>query len=437
MKCRILILSLASCCFLGCNGQKTSDNGHSGIMAEVYRVCPKADVVNIEQKMESIEVEFVCNDKPISMIFDKKGMLLYTESAFNASSDFLQKIDKKINKTHAGWLLDEISLIETADTSFVKLEVIKNGVEESLFFTMDGKFYKVKNVQNNEPWSLKTLENNLYYKTLPYNFIQPDRQFDVPEILKEISGISLVNDSLLFCVQDELGAVFQIDLNNETMSTVARFTDIGDFEDIQVVGNMVTILRSDGVLFTFDYDYFSGKASEARIQVPCMNIEGLWYDRQSKQYLVSCKEPSVSVRAATKKEHKEIVKQNAEKERFVYSFSLNSANKPKEHLAIAIAEIRSFIKEHYQIDSVQNITFNPSALAIHPKTKDMYVLSATDRLIAVYSGKALINVMLLPPELFYKPEGVEFLSNGDMVICSEGMKKGYVQGQITILKMKD
>ncbi|MCQ2607281.1 MAG: hypothetical protein MJ197_01145 [Bacteroidales bacterium] len=437
MKYHSIILVLISVCFFNCNAQKTTEQDNDNFLSEVHRVCPKAEVISVEQKMESIEVDFTCDGKPMSMVFDKQGTLLYKESPYNASNQFKQKIDKKIQKTHAGWLLDEMSLIETKDTSFVKLEMIKNGVEESLFFTLDGKFYKVNKAQNNETWSAQTLEDNSYYQTLPYNFSKPSKQFDLSEVLKEISGITLVNDSVAFCVQDELGAVFQINLNNEIISTVARFTDIGDFEDIQVVGNMVTILRSDGVLFTFDYNNFSGKTSEIRIQVPCMNIEGLWFDQMSKQYLISCKEPSVSVRSATKKEHKQRIQENAEKERFVYSFSLNSANKPKEHLAIAIAEIRSFIKEHYQIDSVQNITFNPSALAIHPKTKDMYVLSATDRLIAVYSGKTLINVMLLPPELFYKPEGVEFLSNGDMVICSEGMKKGYVQGQITILKMKD
>ena len=100
---------------------------------------------------------------------------------------------------------------------------MKNGVEETLFFTQTGKFYKFKNFATTESWSKEMLKNCDYYASLSYDLLKPKKVFDLPELLKEISGISLVDDSIAFCVQDELGAVFQINLDDESVSQVARF----------------------------------------------------------------------------------------------------------------------------------------------------------------------------------------------------------------------
>lgn len=434
-KIKVLIFTV-SIVLMGCANKQTTSQENNLMMAEVYKICPKADIINVENKIESKEIEFLCDGQPISLVFDKEGNLLYKETPYSASTDFLRKAERKIQKNHAGWILDEISLIETSDTSFVKIEVIKHGIEENLFFTLEGKYYKFKNHTSTETWSIKSLEKSTYFASLPYNFLKPKKVFDTPEILKEISGLSVVGDSVIFCIQDELGAVFQIDLRDESLSTVGRFTDVGDFEDIQVVGNDVYILRSDGSLFSFNHDKFSGKTNQIILNVPCMNLEGLFYDNQTSKFLVSCKEPSLGLRSSSKKQHRQEVLANADKERMIYAFDIQHIDKPENYLAIKIEDIRSFVSSHYKDIAVETITFNPSAVAIHPITKETYVLSANERIIAVYSRNTLTNVMLLPPEEFFKPEGLDFLSNGDMVLCNEGMKKGYVQGQVAIFEMK-
>lgn len=431
-----IILFAVTVLFLGCSGKKTTSQETSLMMAEVYRICPKADVINVENKFESKEIEFLCDDQPISLVFDSQGNVLYKESPYKPDAMFLNKLNKKIQKNHAGWILDEISLIETADTSFVKVEVLKHGIEENLFFTLDGKFYKIKNYIATETWSQRTLETSAYYASLPYDMLHPKKQFDVPEVLKEISGLSVVGDSVIFCVQDELGAVFQVDLRDESLSTVGRFTDVGDFEDVQVVGNMVYVLRSDGSLFSFNYEKFSGHCSQVMLIVPCMNLEGLFYDAKAHQFLVSCKEPSLGLRTTDKKQHKREVMANAEKERMVYSIDIQHNNTVKPILSIKIDDIRSFVKKHYENVSTETMAFNPSALAIHPITNELYVLSASERMIVVYDGTVVKQVILLSPDDFYKPEGLDFLSNGDMVICNEVMKKGYLQGTVAVFEMK-
>ncbi|HON53012.1 MAG TPA: hypothetical protein PLS12_07370, partial [Bacteroidales bacterium] len=106
------------------------------------------------------------------------------------------------------------------------------------------------------------------------------------------------------------------------------------------------------------------------------------------------------------------------------------------YVTIKFDEIRAFIAKTYSYIQKTNFEINPSGIAIHPQTKDLYVLSALDRCIAVYSEKKLQHVYVLPAEIYYKPEGIGFLPNGDMILSSEGMKNGYIGGQIFVIPQK-
>src|SRR5574344_1194236 len=121
------------CIVCVCCAGKTQES--DPMMAQVYKICPKADVINVEHKVESTEIEFLCGKEPVSLVFDKQGTLLYKETAYRPDEAFLRKVQKKVQKTHAGWIVDEYSMVHTKDTSFVKLELLKDGVEESMFFT--------------------------------------------------------------------------------------------------------------------------------------------------------------------------------------------------------------------------------------------------------------------------------------------------------------
>ena len=89
---------LACACLLACSNGKSQDS--DSMMAEVFKICSKADIINVEHKVESTEIEFLCGKTPYSLVFDKQGNKLYKESAFHPTSDFLTKTNKKIQKTH-------------------------------------------------------------------------------------------------------------------------------------------------------------------------------------------------------------------------------------------------------------------------------------------------------------------------------------------------
>lgn len=62
-----------------------------------------------------------------------------------------------------------------------------------------------------------------------------------------------------------------------------------------------------------------------------------------------------------------------------------------------------------------------SAIAIHPVTRDFYILSAFDHAIFIFSQTGeLKHLEFLNPELFPQAEGISFLANGNMLISNEG-----------------
>ena len=70
------------------------------------------------------------------------------------------------------------------------------------------------------------------------------------------------------------------------------------------------------------------------------------------------------------------------------------------------------------------LRFMPSSIAVHPVTEEIFALSAIDPVMAVFdSGGSVVGYARLDAKLFRQPEGITFLSNGDMLVSNEGAGK--------------
>src|SRR5204863_2389137 len=66
-------------------------------------------------------------------------------------------------------------------------------------------------------------------------------------------------------------------------------------------------------------------------------------------------------------------------------------------------------------------TFEPSGIAIHPVTRDLYIISSVGKVLVIISPDGhLSNVIQLNPKVFKQPEGIAFNSKGDLFITNEG-----------------
>lgn len=415
-------LILIGISLLGCYNKSekktTADSSKKGYLKVLYEQCADADIIEVETTREGYtEVEYLCDGKRFE-IGIKDNKLMFSEYDMEEKDLPMDKIQSKLDKKYPGWLIDEFSQVEANNTSFIKVEILKEGIEQNIYFTTDGKWYKMKPVDISSTVKAELIENNSLYSSLKYNFQKPDSVYEMPDLLREISGIALANNESAYCIQDELGSIFTYSFSEKEITNSLRFTDIGDFEDIAINGNKIYVLRSDGNLIV--YDLANKKIiNQVMLQTNALNVEGIFY-KDAYLYIV-CKEALIT---------------GSEYERIVYRTSSNNLNKTEVFLTIDLVELFDFIQMNYPELKISEFLFNPSAVAIHPETNEMYILSASDRFLAIFKDKQLKNIIPLSADIYYKPEGLFFFQNGDLLISSEGDKKGFVKGSINLLHQK-
>ncbi|MCG2459994.1 SdiA-regulated domain-containing protein [Flavobacteriaceae bacterium F89] len=251
----------------------------------------------------------------------------------------------------------------------------------------------------------------------PYDLERPATYQKLPKVLEEISGLAYAGKNRVYCVQDEKGMVFLYDLDKEKIIEEIPFGDPGDFEGIAKGEDWIYVLRSDGKLYSFRLPKTGGKLgiiNETYLNLgPQCNAEGLGYDARNLRLIIACKGLSKS-KKAEKRFYEVAIRPDKMKANLIFSLSAAAIQDP----------INWLDREHYE-QSVTNLkkvkTFNPSGIARHPITEDLYVLSSAGKLLAVLSenGK-LKRIIPLNPDRFRQPEGIAFDRNGNLFISNEG-----------------
>lgn len=260
---------------------------------------------------------------------------------------------------------------------------------------------------------------------LPYELTDPDAKYRLPGKLVEISGLSYVNDSTIACIQDEEGSFFLFDLKLQEVYQRIQFGKDGDYEGVEYVDGSVYTLRSSGKLYevkafgTENQETIKHKTPLEKVNNP----EGLTYDAANRRLLISCK--GFPGDAASTQEYDAI-----------YAYDLASSTfLPKPAISFSVKDLYEFLgkskleRVHDRATdflvpgSIGLIAFAPSGIAIHPISGHIYTVTSQGNLMVVLSPEGeLTYIRDLPPELFRQPEGIAFLSNGDLLISNEGQE---------------
>ena len=252
-----------------------------------------------------------------------------------------------------------------------------------------------------------------------FNFKEPSLILNLPFELREISGLTNFSDLEIACFQDENGILFVYDLLKDSIIGQFDFGFKADYQGLTKADSSYFTLRSDATLLEIAFPYDSSHVTETKLAIQEQDNEGLCYDQRNNRLLITPK---------TKFGKGKILKDT----RAIYAIDLATKELNETPLfLISIAEIEAFAnKNQMQLpqkiskqspDSISALKFIPSALAEHPKTDEIYVLSAVDQTLAVFDKNGtLLNFVLLDTKLFNKPGGITFLSNGDLIIVNEG-----------------
>ncbi len=256
-----------------------------------------------------------------------------------------------------------------------------------------------------------------------YDLKQPDLSFDLDQDLQEISGLTLSQDSQQICaIQDEDGFLFFINKETGKIEEKIKFHKKGDYEGLTMVGASVYVVKSTGTLYEVTeltakqpklekYKSFINKSYE---------VEGLCHDAKNNRLLMACKAKA------------------GEGDRFkltraIYSFDLTKKEVALEpSFLVSLTQIQDFlkgsdaVKELHRFDDFfdknpREIPFCPSAVAIHPTTGNVYVLSSVNKILMILAPNSkILHMVKLDKKIHKQPEGITFEADGTLYISNEG-----------------
>jgi hypothetical protein len=268
-----------------------------------------------------------------------------------------------------------------------------------------------------EPEGKTVLDNAV----LSYSLDRPDRRLSLPTVLNEVSDIAVLSASEVACVQDERGSVYVYDIELRRITREVRFANKGDYEGLAATDAGLFVLRSDGTLYHLSTLSHHPEVKTYQLHLPTHDNEGLCYDAGRDRLLIAPKshEPTVE----------------AKDETLVFAFDLKSMQLQADPaLILNVKAIRQFAKRH-ELPVPRRRKKNgermhtalklvPSAIAVHPVTGDIFVLSSIGHvLVSSDITGNITGYAMLDADLFRQPEGIAFLPNGDMLIANEAAGK--------------
>jgi len=251
-----------------------------------------------------------------------------------------------------------------------------------------------------------------------YDLNAPKHTIELPESLKEVSGVSLCEtQEFIWAVQDEQGLIFKLNIEDGQVVDSIPFWKNGDYEGIEIVEDKMYVLKSSGTIYKVEL------SQDDSLKVQKFNnhlnkdddAEGLGYDRQRKELLIACKN-------------------GKDGKRKIYHFDIQADSLfEKPRFTITKKEAITYLDAHPKLKKWEklnkkfngkSLNFAPSGIAVHPINQDIYVLSSQGKTLVILSTDGKIAHMeKLEKEVHPQPEGICFDQEGNLFISNEAKDK--------------
>lgn len=234
------------------------------------------------------------------------------------------------------------------------------------------------------------------------------KKWDMPEVLKEISGLSYIDEQRFACVQDELGTIFIYNIASSKIEKEIPFGAPGDYEGIAVVNENIWVLRASGKLY--EVNNINSATPSVKEYVTHLTIkqdsEGLCYDKKNNRLLIAIKGAEIGT----------------EEYKGIYAFDL----------AARKMDAQPVFKINLLDDAFGNgksgkkkvTVFNPSGITLHPENGDMYITDGKNSKLLITDAAGKIKKLYqLDLKEFPQPEGISFSPSAELFISNEGTKQ--------------
>jgi uncharacterized protein YjiK len=237
-----------------------------------------------------------------------------------------------------------------------------------------------------------------------YN-LRKAQKMELGKVLNEISGIAFDSDSnILLAVADSKKKVIAINPKSRKLHDVVKdFAEQADFEDLVLMGDTIYVLVSNGTIMAVPR---GGKDTSTTRVYPFWSdekkndFESMYYDPSVKGLIMVCKSCVVD---------------KDQQVRSAYRFDLETHSfDTTAYFTLSTKDVKQALKN-------DDANFKPSAAAIHPINKRLYILASAGNLLVVADTKGhIIEAYNLNPDEHPQAEGIAFAPDGGMFISNEG-----------------
>lgn len=241
-----------------------------------------------------------------------------------------------------------------------------------------------------------------------YDLSNPLKKAVLSDSLIEISGITFFQNERFLAIEDLHPILYEIKLGNDTGVIINKLefeqTDKEkfDFEDLAAIGDTVYALWSHGAIFKITKQkkgYVSEKTKTGLKKEN--NTEGLGYDPSTGNLLVACKDDAglEGEKRSTKA---------------IYEYDTKADSLKAEPFML-------ISKKDFENVAGEKVDFNPSAIAVHPVTHDIFVISTKDtKCIAQFSHDGKLKAFdYFDKEMLPQPEGICFDKDGNLYVSTQ------------------
>lgn len=232
--------------------------------------------------------------------------------------------------------------------------------------------------------------------------VKIEKKWELPDILSEVSGIAMMDNNRIACIQDEDGIIFIYNLKTSKIEQKVEFGDSGDYEGIALVGTTAYVLRSDGSIF--EVNEFANQTTPAiKHTIPLKgkyDFEGLCYDKKNNRLLLNFKD--------------------MDKDEFKPIFAFDLSTKQLKPEPVFNINFNDPVFDIMEVKKSGKI-LRPTEIGIHPLTGNIYVLEAKNPKLLILdpTGKPL-KLYVFKEEQFRQAEGLSFSKEGKLYISNEG-----------------
>jgi|GEM_PF-765206 len=260
----------------------------------------------------------------------------------------------------------------------------------------------------------------------PYILDKPTQVYKMPEVLREISGLGITKTGELGCIQDEQGVIFIYDTDQCEINRRIGYGKNADYEGVAFAGDDAFVLRTNGNIYrvlAFDGGQPVRQKHKSLLNRK-NNTKGIAYEPNKNRILAICKD-GYARGDGNFIEQLAIfpydIDSNSVADSVAYSLNIDQV---KRYAELANPETYREVFPMFYRSNLTTFPIYPSALAVHPKTGDIYITSGAGGLLFVLNNDGLlVHIERLREDAYLQIEGLTFRPDGTMLMASEGKDK--------------